>query len=679
MMAGGLGGLGGWNQTFGDILSGLGQSLLSSPSNNMFQNFPQALQGMQAKRKEQRSDEAMVAALISAGLPPDKAMALAANPTAAALVINQQNQAKQQAFREKAMTGLGGPLVPPGAGGGSIGPQSMAPSGAVPTVSLDGSPDIMTAAKAAIKNNESSGNYTAVGPEVGGDRAYGAYQVMGSNIPEWTKKHLGKALSVKEFVQSPEAQDKVFEGEFGGYLQKYGNIKDAASMWFSGRPMKQAGNASDGYMTVPQYVAKIEKFLGGQAPTQTAQAPAGEPAPVQVAAAGGKFPVPLPDRNIPAAPTGAPAGPNRTQAYAGQQAQQALRMMIAAGDDKPTMEAAKESFRHWSKYLTPTDAQRNLEAAGISPQSELGRDILSGGATINREKLKIEQGKLALEKEGFDFNRYKFDQEYRQRADEQLRTADTRNYDRYRLDELNRGTDPRDIKSFEKWSLQDGGAKAAKTIVQMGQEGRSKALTERFENILKEGDAAATDVGLVRQLRDMGGAVNDRTLPALRGWLAGYGVKLGDDIGVIEAYNAAINRLTPAQRQGLPGAASERDVQMFKGSLPTLLQTPQGRAIVLDTMEALAVHKQGRARIAEDALLDPDGDYRAASKRLREMEDPFQMFKAYQEATGDKAVAPSGAEIDALKDLPDGKYGRTEAGRWYKLENGKLRFIRKDE
>jgi hypothetical protein len=215
--------------------------------------------------------------------------------------------------------------------------------------------------------------------------------------------------------------------------------------------------------------------------------------------------------------------------------------------------------------------------------------------------------------------------------------------------------------------------------VQMGQEGRSKALTERFENILKEGDAAATDVGLVRQLRDMGGAVNDRTLPALRGWLAGYGVKLGDDIGVIEAYNAAINRLTPAQRQGLPGAASERDVQMFKGSLPTLLQTPQGRAIVLDTMEALAVHKQGRARIAEDALLDPDGDYRAASKRLREMEDPFQMFKAYQEATGDKAVAPSGAEIDALKDLPDGKYGRTEAGRWYKRENGKLRFIRKDE
>ena len=33
-------------------------------------------------------------------------------------------------------------------------------------------------------------------------------------------------------------------------------------MWFSGRPMAQAGNASDGYTTVPEYVAKFTGALG---------------------------------------------------------------------------------------------------------------------------------------------------------------------------------------------------------------------------------------------------------------------------------------------------------------------------------------------------------------------------------------------------------------------------------
>src|SRR5690606_29736713 len=57
--------------------------------------------------------------------------------------------------------------------------------------------------------------------------------------------------------------DAVFNGEFGSYVQKYGNPQDAASMWFSGRPMAEAGNASDGYSTVPQYVDKFTRAMGG--------------------------------------------------------------------------------------------------------------------------------------------------------------------------------------------------------------------------------------------------------------------------------------------------------------------------------------------------------------------------------------------------------------------------------
>lgn len=121
----------------------------------------------------------------------------------------------------------------------------------------------------AIRSVESqgSGDYAALGPVLdNGDRAYGAYQVMGANIPAWTKKWFGKELTPAEFLANTRAQDMVFRGEFGSYVEKYGNEQDAASMWFSGRPLAEAGNASDGYLETPQYVAKFSEALGSTGP-----------------------------------------------------------------------------------------------------------------------------------------------------------------------------------------------------------------------------------------------------------------------------------------------------------------------------------------------------------------------------------------------------------------------------
>jgi hypothetical protein len=163
-----------------------------------------------------------------------------------------------------------------GAAGGGYG-GGAADSGGYAS-SLDG--DLGTYA-AAIRGNESdgSGGYAAMGPETdSGDRAYGAYQVMGSNIGSWTEAALGRAMSPDEFLADPQAQDAVFQHRFGGYLSQYGNPQDAASVWFSGRPMARAGNASDGYMTVPAYVAKFERGVaaargsGREAPAQQLEA-----------------------------------------------------------------------------------------------------------------------------------------------------------------------------------------------------------------------------------------------------------------------------------------------------------------------------------------------------------------------------------------------------------------------
>lgn len=86
----------------------------------------------------------------------------------------------------------------------------------------------------AIANIESGGRYGILGPVTkSGDRAYGKYQVMGSNIPVWTKEVLGAPLSPQEFLSNPQAQDAVFQAKFGQYEAKFGP-EGAAQAWFGG-------------------------------------------------------------------------------------------------------------------------------------------------------------------------------------------------------------------------------------------------------------------------------------------------------------------------------------------------------------------------------------------------------------------------------------------------------------
>lgn len=122
----------------------------------------------------------------------------------------------------------------------------------------------LSACRKAISSIESGGNYSALGPiTASGDRAYGAYQVMGSNIPSWTKSALGTSMTPNEYLASSEAQDAVFNKYFGASVSKYGNAQDAASVWFSGRPLSSAGNATDVLGTTSTaYVDKFNSALG---------------------------------------------------------------------------------------------------------------------------------------------------------------------------------------------------------------------------------------------------------------------------------------------------------------------------------------------------------------------------------------------------------------------------------
>lgn len=176
---------------------------------------------------------------------------------------------------------------------------------------------------------------------------------------------------------------------------------------------------------------------------------------------------------------------------------------------------------------------------------------------------------------------------------------------------------------------------AGRTQVTIDQKGETKfaeaaggTLAKRFEKLSEEGQSATQDLALVGQLRDLGAVVKTGAPAAIQGWLAERGIKVGENVGAVEAYGSIIDKLTPQQRVPGSGTTSDKDASMFKNSLPKLINTPDGNSIVTDTLAALAQYRIDRATIAERALtkeLTPA----EALKEMRELPNPYSKFQEF--------------------------------------------------
>ena len=124
--------------------------------------------------------------------------------------------------------------------------------------------DVLRRARHAIGTIESGNRYDIVGPATKNDRPYGRYQVMGNNVGPWTREALGQELTPQQFLADPKAQDAVFDHHFGKAMRQHGTPQDAASVWFSGRPLN-SGNMGDKDVlgtSVPDYIKKFDAHMG---------------------------------------------------------------------------------------------------------------------------------------------------------------------------------------------------------------------------------------------------------------------------------------------------------------------------------------------------------------------------------------------------------------------------------
>jgi hypothetical protein len=131
-----------------------------------------------------------------------------------------------------------------------------------------------------------------------------------------------------------------------------------------------------------------------------------------------------------------------------------------------------------------------------------------------------------------------------------------------------------------------------------------KSFNEMGKRLGAEGDKAAENLKMITRLRELGGRIDDKTMPGLRGWIAensGGAIKLGDDINEVQAYGALLDQMTPNQRVAGSGGQSDFETKLMRQSLPGLTKSQEGRDFISQTFESMANFQINRANIISDA------------------------------------------------------------------------------
>lgn len=130
---------------------------------------------------------------------------------------------------------------------------------------------------------------------------------------------------------------------------------------------------------------------------------------------------------------------------------------------------------------------------------------------------------------------------------------------------------------------------------------------------------------------------------AFQSFLGQYGINT-EGLSEIQAAEAAINRLVPAQRPVGSGTMSDADLALFKRSLPALINQPGGNKLIIDTIRAINEYDVAVSIISGRAL---DGIITPAQARqaLRELPNPLADFKVPASSAQTTPAAPTGGSI----------------------------------
>ena len=151
------------------------------------------------------------------------------------------------------------------------------------------------------------------------------------------------------------------------------------------------------------------------------------------------------------------------------------------------------------------------------------------------------------------------------------------------------------------------------------------AQAEMFGALLNQGMTAPSRLAQVDQLdaylRDVPGGL----ATAAQMWLGERGIQT-EGLSTLEAANGIINQLVPEQRDPGSGPMSDRDIDMFRASLPRMINTTEGNQLIVSTIRGLIVYEQKQAeianRVASRVITPAEG-----RAELMALQNPLQVFR----------------------------------------------------
>jgi peptidoglycan L-alanyl-D-glutamate endopeptidase CwlK len=175
-------------------------------------------------------------------------------------------------------------------GGGAWNAPPVAASSSSPPPGTAINSNILDTLGRNIAGIESGGwrnPYAAAGPQLGATashpagQALGKYQVMSYNVGPWTQQALGHAETPDQFRADPAAQEAVFRDQMTRTLAS-NSPADAASIWFTGKPLSQAGGAAKDVLgtTNASYIARATAGIPNASTTLNSNLLAAQNAPV---------------------------------------------------------------------------------------------------------------------------------------------------------------------------------------------------------------------------------------------------------------------------------------------------------------------------------------------------------------------------------------------------------------
>ena len=135
----------------------------------------------------------------------------------------------------------------------------------------------------------------------------------------------------------------------------------------------------------------------------------------------------------------------------------------------------------------------------------------------------------------------------------------------------------------------------------------AELVANQFDETVKAYPRVQTDLGKIAIMKQLSASIGQPGIAntLARSPLGNAARAVGlfpEQMASIESWTAMVSQMVPSQRPIGSGTMSDKDVELFKSSLPMLAATQQGRDFILAQMEAIARYDAERARIANAAI-----------------------------------------------------------------------------